>query len=249
MKPDFTGELRRRMEEAVLLPADHAEYSAVLEAIAQAGDWAAQDWAALHGENELLRARLQAVHPPEGLEARLLAIPTVGAPRSLRMGVPAVLAAAVIVILAVAAAWLPRLSAPAADPAIALVAHRMVEDHLSDPHLTIETSDPAAAAAALESTAPFEFRVVPPAAGAALIGARICSFPEGPLILTRWRRDDHQVSVYQIRLADFGVPPNLPPREIVPAGTSGAAATCRVTLWTDDRFIHAVVRDAGDGGS
>lgn len=231
------------MDEACLLPSDAVDDPTrqLLDEIAAAGDWAVQHWAELHRENERLRVMLRDVSPPEGIESRLLAIPMTSRMRRHALRRPLGLAAAILMLLAVGAIVMTWRGAPTTTEStiahvVALVAH----DHDSRPKLVVETSDPIEAARSLEAKAPFDIRLVGAPAGAELVGARVCSFPEGPLVYSRWRDRDKELSLYQILLSDFDLPPDLPPQEF---RSSEAGGRCRIRLWSDNQFAYAVVRD------
>lgn len=241
------------MEEASLLSAappnavDDAARGQLLDDIAAAGDWALQEWAELHRENERLRVMLRDVSPPEGLESRLFAIPTTSRMRRHALRRPLGLAAAILLLLTVGAVVMKWQGAPPGgtrtDSTIAHVVALVAHDHELRPTLVVETSDPLEAARALETKAPFDVRLVGAPIGAELLGARVCSFPEGPLVYSRWRDvvgQDDELSLYQIRLSDFDLPPDLPPQEIR-SGESGGR--CRIRLWSDGQFAYAIVRD------
>ncbi len=247
MKGDFAGDLRRRMEEVCLLPTDATDEPArkqLLDEIAAAGDWAMQEWAELHRENERLRVMLRDVSPPEGFESRLLAIAATSRTRRHALHRPLGLAAAILMLLTAGVIVMTWRGAPSAtESTVAHVVALVARDHDSRPKLVVETSDPIEATRSLESKAPFDIRLVGAPAGAELVGARVCSFPEGPLVYSRWRDvggEDEELSLYQIRLSDFGLPPDLPPQEL---RSSEAGGRCRIRLWSDNQFAYAVVRD------
>lgn len=249
MKGDFTGDLRRRMEEACLLPAIKSDplgdptHRRLLDDIASAGDWATAEWAELHRENERLRVMLRDVPTPEGLESRLLDIPATArmASRSFRGWLG--LAAAVFLLVGLGAVVMQWRSVSITNNSIAHVAALVAHDHESHPELVVETSDPVEAIRSLQPQAPFDIRLAGAPAGAELVGARICTFAEGPLVYSRWRGQDGEFSLYQIRLADFDLPQDLPER-VVQSGSGQDAGRCHIRVWTDNQFAYAIVHDA-----
>ena len=250
MKIDFDGELRRRMEDACLLPSDHPIQREVRDEIADAGDREQQEWLELQRVNEELRLELHDVTPPNGLERRLMGIPLSSAlhPRLLRVPRGAISAVLVIsAVLAVMMIW-PRGSST--DGSIARLASLVAQDHSARPELTVLADELQRAVERLQPIAPFEIRLKVVPVAATLIGGRICHFVEGPLILTRWQASDHELSMYQLRLADFGIPPNLPQREINSSADHEKKIHCLVRLWSDEQFAYAIVTDvtvSGDG--
>ena len=243
MKGDFDGELRRRMEDACLLPTDHPLQREVRDEITAAGDWTQQDWLELQRENEELRLALHDVTSPTGLEQRLIDIPSTSTRHPRLFRVPLGVSAAILMIIAVLAVVMIWPRGSSTDGSIAHVASLVAKDHSSRPELTVLSDEPQQAVDRLQPSAPFEIRLNAIPDAATLIGGRICNFDEGPLILTRWQTSDHEFSMYQLRLADFGIPPNLPQREIIsPAGHENKRH-CRVRLWSDDQFAYAIVSD------
>lgn len=246
MKGDFTGELRRRMDEVCLLGPEHPDHQEVLTEVAKAGDWAKQEWLNLHQENEHLRIALCEVALPGGLDPRLMEIPATlkqcANPFRLRQSLVAAIAAMLMIagLIAVILNW-PD-AAPVED-SMRHVASLVADDHSSHPELTFKASDPSRITAMLEPNAPFPVRLGIPLKGANLVGGRICKFKEGPLVLTRWQTGGQEISMYQLRCADFGLPPNQPQRELNPTFADERPVSCRVTLWTDDQFAYAMVAD------
>lgn len=244
MKGDFDGELMRRMEEASLLPSDHPKRREVREEVASVGGWAEKEWLRLQAEPERLRGLLLDVTAPAGLEQRLLDIPSNMARRLQRLRWPFGAAAALLVIAAVVVVMSVQPVGDSTDQSLVRIATLVAADHMERPELTIAGDDRQRLVSALQARAPFEVRLPSPTANGSLLGGRICRFDEGPLVLTRWRRGDHDISMYQIRLTDFGLPPNLSRHEIEPPDQGSAAGLCRVQLWSDDRFVYATVTDA-----
>lgn len=244
MKGDFDGELMRRMEEVSLLSSDHPKRQEVREAVASAGGWAEKEWLRLQAEPERLRGLLLDVTAPAGLEQRLLDIPSNMNRRLRRLRWPFGAAAALLMVAAVVAVMSVRPFGDSADRALVRIASLVAADHMKRPELTVAAADEQRLVAALQARAPFKVRVPTAVANGSPVGGRICRFDEGPLVLTRWRRGDHEISMYQIRLADFGLPPNLPRQEIDPPDQGSVAGLCRVRLWSDDQFAYATVADA-----
>ncbi len=250
MKGDFSGELGRRMEEASLLPPDHPDHVRLISTIAATGDLAKRRWLDLHRENEQFRLALPEVALPVGLEQRLLEIPSAREQSTRRFHLPfrrvAATAASLAIVGTIAVAVIWSRASPLAR-SVEHVALLVAADHSSRPQLTVEVSEPAQAVAMLQPQAPFTIRMAPPRGKAELIGARLCRFNEGPLVLTRWRANGLEISIYQFRRADFGLPANLPEREMIPTLSDGKRSGCCVRLWTDDQYAYAIVQDVLPG--
>ena len=251
MKGDFDGELRRRMHDATMLPPSHPIQQEVRRDIAAAGDWAQEEWLELQRESEEGRLALHAVTLPAGFEQRLLDIPNTSVQRHRRRRFPFPAVAAVLMIAAVSAVVVTWLHLQSAERSITRVVSLVAIDHSSRPELMVLADETRHIVERMQPSAPVEIRLTAAPIAATLIGGRICSFDEGPLILTRWHTAEHEISLYQLRLADFGLAPNLPQREIdAPAGDEDTRH-CRVRLWSDDHFAYAIVTDApaSDNGS
>ena len=244
MKGDFDGELRRRMHDATMLPPDRPIQQRVRRDIADAGNWAHEEWLELQQESAEVRLALHAVALPTGLEQRLLDIPMTSAQRHRRRRVPFAAVAAVLMIVAVSALVVSWSHESSTNRSITRVASLMAIDHASRPELTILADETWGIVEQMQPIAPFEIRLAAAPIGATLIGGRICRFDAGPLILTRWHTAERELSLYQLRLADFGLAPNIPRREIDTFAGDEDKGHCRVRLWSDDHFAYAIVSDA-----
>ena len=243
MKGDFDGELRRRMHDATMLPPDHPIQQQVRRDVTDAGDWAQEEWLELQRESEEVRLALRAVTLPAGLEQRLLDIPNTSVQRHRRRRFPFAAVAAVLIIVAVWATVVSWPHAQSTERFITRVASLVAIDHSSRPELTVLVDDTRGIMEQMQPIAPFEIRLTAAPIAATLIGGRICRFDEGPLMLTRWRAGGRELSLYQLRLADFGLAPNLPRREIDAPTGERDTRHCRVRLWSDDHFAYAIVSD------
>lgn len=237
------------MRDATMLPPDHPIQEQVRRDITEAGDWAREEWLELQRESEDVRLTLLTVTQPTGLEQRLLDIPMTSAQR--RRRVPFVAVAAVLLIVAVSAVVMNWPLVQSSEQSITRVASLLAIDHSSRPELTVLADEEQGVVEKMQPIAPFEIRLTAAPAAATLIGGRICRFDEGRLILTRWITDGHELSLYQFRLADFGLAPHLPKREIDALSGDENKGHCRVRLWSDDQFAYAIVSDAPapDNGS
>lgn len=244
MKGDFDGELRRRMHDATMLPPSHPIQQEVRRDIAAAGDWAQEEWLELQREGEEVRLALHAVTLPTGLEQRLLDIPMTSAQRHRRHRFPFAAVAAVLMIIAVSALVVSWPHESSTNRSITRVASLMAIDHASRPELTVFADETWGIVEQMQPIAPFEIRLAAAPIGATLIGGRICRFAAGPLVLTRWHTAEHELSLYQFRLADFGLARNIPQQEIDAPISKGDKGHCRVRLWSDDQFAYAIVSDA-----
>ena len=79
-----------------------------------------------------------------------------------------------------------------------------------------------------------------------LLGGRVCSFGSRPIVYTRWRKDNRDHSLYQVRLADFGLPVNMLPTTVTTPPTPGHPIGHRVVIWAQEAFAYALVCDGGD---
>jgi len=188
---DRPREYDRELEEAVLLPEGDSTREEARRSIESQGEEGARRWAELLDEHERLRTALRATSIPPGLERRLLDIPRRRGPERPQVKRVWSAAAAATIVVALTAAlllFLPRSTDPdaAAERLAALATH----DHLSQPELVVTTRDRAEFTAALGARAPFSVRIPAEMGGASLIGGRLCTFGESPIIYSRWRGSD-----------------------------------------------------------
>ncbi len=243
-------DLLAALEDAVLLPDDDPRRREVLQRLDDADPRTQLAWTDRLRQSERLRLALRHVEPREGLEQRLLRIPdTVRRPwwgwRPTSWRRAAVLAAAVITIAAIVT--LLRTSTPGtiADAARRLAA-LAIDDHAGRPVLSVASADPREVETRLTTTAPFAVRVPALDDPYTLLGGRVCSFGSRPIVYTRWRKDNRDHSLYQVRLTDFGLPDDLLPTTVTTPPTPGHPIGHRVVIWAQEAFAYALVCDGAD---
>jgi len=235
----------RRMEEAALLPEDHPIRREVVDSLDKATPHHRDAWSALLAESEDLRLRLRDVDVPQGLAERVRGI--MDSPRTIRPGRRlrwCLVAAATLLAASAGLLLLPAEGPASADGPLFELARLAAADHAADPQMTVRSGNIGALAAGLDTKLPFNAEVPLPASGAELLGGRVCSFGDRPLLYTCWRiaGHDQDVALYKVRRRDFGLDAHLPPRELVlPAGAAGDTP-CRTGIWTDERFGYVLVR-------
>ncbi len=243
-------DLLAAMEDAVLLPEDDPRRREILQRLDDADPDIQLAWADRLRESERLRLALRHVEPRSGLEERLLRIPaTVRRPwwgwRPSGWRTAAVLAAALVTTASIIG--LLRTSSPGtiADAASRLAA-LAIEDHAGHPVLTVTAAGPREVEAGLTTSAQFGVRVPALDDPYTLVGGRVCSFGSRPIVYTRWRKENHDHSLYQVRLADFGLPEDLLPTTVTTPPTPGNPIGHRVVIWAEEAFAYALVCDGGD---
>lgn len=238
------------MEDAVLLPDDDPLRREILQRLDDADQEIQLAWADRLRESERLRLALRHVEPPGGLEQRLMRIPaTVRRPwwglRPTGWRSAAVLAGAVITIATIVALLRTSTHGTIADAASRLAA-LAIDDHAGRPVLTVVAAGPREVESRLMTSAPFTVRIPALDEPYTLLGGRVCSFGTRPIIYTRWRKDYHDHSLYQVRLTDFGLPDDLLPTTVTTPPTPGHPIGHRVVIWAEEAFAYALVCDGGD---
>lgn len=239
-------QLRRDMDEAVLLPEDHPTRKQVMQRVQQAGDWAEEHWVELVTMNERMRLDLPQVTPPTGLTERLLTITATTQTRrhsSVKRRVVAGAFAAILVIGLAVWQW-PAGPGDGATAAQA-VAQLAAADHLQEPVMTVRSSNPDEVEAALDAATALAVRMPDLGNDYQIEGGRICKFDKHPVVYTCWRRDGRMHSLYQFKPEAFGMrrgfnrtqtiiqsSPDLPAQrvEIWSDGPSGYALVCEETI-------------------
>ncbi|MCH7797997.1 MAG: hypothetical protein IID28_06070 [Planctomycetes bacterium] len=245
-----TTDLLAAMDDAVLLPEDDPRRLEILQQLDDADRRTQLAWADRLRESERLRLALRHVEVPGGLEQRLLGIPaSVRRPwwkwRLTGWRSAAALAAAVITTAAFVTLLRTSATGTIADAASRLAA-LAIDDHAGRPVLSVASADPREVEARLTTTAPFAVRVPALDDPYTLLGGRVCSFGSRPIVYTRWRKDNRDHSLYQVRLADFGLPGNLLPTTVTTPPTPGHPIGHRVVIWAQEAFAYALVCDGGD---
>lgn len=244
------ADLLAAMDDAVLLPDDDPRRREVLQQLDDADAGIQLAWADRLRENERLRLALRHVDVPEGLEQRLSGIPaTVRRPwwgwHPTGWRSAALFAAAVITTVAMVTLSRTSTTGTIADAASRLAA-LAIDDHAGRPALTVATGDPREVEKRLTSSAGFMVRIPALDEPYTLLGGRVCSFGSRPIVYTRWRKDDHDHSLYQVRLTDFGLPDDLLPTTVTTPPTPGHPIGHRVVIWAQEAFAYALVCDGGD---
>jgi len=244
MAPKHDDE-RRILEDTALLPEDDPRRLAFVRSLDLATDQQRNAWIALLAENEELRLRLRAGDVPAGLSERVRSIREGDRPGRRRLSgfKIASFAAAVALTASLLASILVHLSGPSpSKAAIHELATLAAHDHASRPELTIKTASLKTLAQGLGDEAPFDLHVAPPLSGAVLVGGRVCSFGDRPLLYTCWHVGGDDVAVYQVGAEGFGLPSHSSPTLVTLTGGSKDSIANQVKVWADDGFAYAMVR-------
>jgi len=248
-------DLRRRMEEASVLPPDHPCRLAVCEAVCEAGEDAERLWMQLLCEDEQMRLALRRVETPAGLHERCRAICDAAADRPGVIGrlfrstpVRGGLGMAAGMLLALAV-WVTFQSMnPAGDAeaqAHAATQHLMqltARTHHRAPDLQIRSGDRTAVEQALHDS-PLPYPVSLPNLGAAyeLIGGSAMMLDGKPVIYTRWRRGGEEYSLYQYCPIQFQMDRTMPFHHFKDAKVAGEERSLRVMTWSASHCAYAMV--------
>jgi len=234
---------RRALEEAALLPEEDARRREVVDELEETGE-DRQAWCDILAENEDLGLRLRGVEAPAGLLGRVRAVRGSIVPegrRRLSLMTGALMAATIL--LAVTVGLLVLRSGAPADSATYELATLAAMDHAARPEMTIKTEDLDVLAVALDEELPFDFNITRPEPGAVLIGGRLCTFGDRPLVYTCWRIDGKEVAMYQVRRSEFGLAAGQSRREMDIPAEGSRESRCWTCVWTDAQFAYVLVRD------
>jgi len=234
---------RRALEEAALLPEDDSRRREVVDALEDTGA-DRQAWCDILAENEDLRLRLRSVEAPAGLLERVRSIrgPIEPASHRRRALLGSIVVAATILLVVTVGLLVLRSDVPA-DSATYELATLAAMDHAARPEMTIKTDDLATLAEALDDQLPFDFSITRPEPGAVLIGGRLCTFGDRPLVYTCWRIDGKEVAMYQVRRSEFGLVAGESRREMDIPAEGSRESRCWTCVWTDAQFAYVLVRD------
>lgn len=236
------------MGEAASLPPDDPKRQEMQAEVSRLGPWAEAEWLALLEEGERWRLELSRVDVPEGLEERLLRIPSeahahpfAGIVRSGRM---AWIGLAAAVLLAVGAWSLFGKDGPEPRPlpldSLALLA---MNDHLDSHTLDVASADPKAVESGLHDRIPFPIRWPDLGSEIKLEGGRRCTLGSHPVCFTTWRKDGVRFTLLQIRRTDFALPKDLAPVAVTPKGAAAGKRPLEVLIWTEGEVGWALVAD------
>ncbi|MCI0434597.1 MAG: hypothetical protein L0271_13300 [Gemmatimonadetes bacterium] len=236
---------RRALEEAALLPEADPRRREVVRTLDAVTDKQREEWCVSLAENEDLRLRLRGVEVPSGLLARVRSVRDGIVPARRRRATPLAgfLVAAAVLLVAVSVFVVRSRGKGSADLLIHELATLAAMDHAARPELTIKTDDPDTLEAALRGDAPFGLNIASPEPGAVLVGGRVCSFGDRPLVYTCWVDAGDDVALYQVRRSEFGLGARWAPRDVDIPARGSPPSRCRVRVWTDAEFAYVVVHD------
>jgi len=154
----------------------------------------------------------------------------------------AAVSVAVAVLLAVSVwasgLWLGR--APAPNQA-ALLAPKIVQDHLSRPELVVQSENTQQLVQQLGGETELPIHIPHLGDGYELVGGRICELKNQQVVYTRWQRDGRPQSLYQFEAADIALDDSgAPLRVSVPAATSDTQSH-EVVFWPGHNCVYALV--------
>lgn len=232
--------------EAATLPADDLRRLDVEAKVKERGGQALAHWEALLAEDEAWRGALRDVDVPAGLEQRLRAIPAQNGPRVRGASLPTrrrlLWAAAAVVVLGLGTFLVAR-AMGGADARIQEVALLALNDHLDTHTQDVVTDDVRELERDLQDHIPFPVHVPALGAGIELVGGRRCTLGSHTVAFTAWRGSAGRLSMVQMRRADFGLPADMTPRVVRPAGDAAQAQPLDVLFFGNDQYVWVVVAD------
>lgn len=233
--------LRQAMAEAALLPPEDAIRRSIEEDVARTGKWAQEEWLALLREDEELRLAVRQVPVPPGLEAQLLLIPdSTTLPRMKRSRLMRYVAAlAAVVLLGIWGAS----SLETVETRLDRLAALALADHAGEHPLAIVASDPGQVGKELTRNLGFPISVPSLGAGYRLQGGRPCKLGGRRVGLTVWNTGRGKGSLFQFKLADFGLSRLMGRCVLRPPGST----ECRVVIWPEGPMGLALVEEGPAG--
>lgn len=245
----------RSLEEAALLPEGDPRRRVTIDGLGTDGaprEHLTRAWLDILTENEALALRLRNVEVPTGVLERICAAPRApraasrALPRGWPSGVVGGMAVAAIVLVVVVWMVVPWGQRGTLRPSAEL-ATLAAMDHAARPEMTILTDDLDALALALGDRVPYELGITSPGPGAVLVGGRVCTFGDRPLVYTCWHMDGRRVAVYQVRRGEFGLAAHQPPSTMDVPARGSRESQCRASVWTDAEFGYVLVHDRAAG--
>ena len=223
----------RSMGEVAALSPEESLRREIERDVKRHGSWAQEEWRALLREGECLREQLRAVSVPDDLQQRLLEIPDAGLPKrwSPRRRWPMAAGLAAAVALSVTGFLVVRNAIQSSRlQTLALLA---INNHLNDPHVSVETRDAIELGRALSEELPFEVVVPALGEGFELSGGRKCKLGTHPVAYSLWDSPGGRFSLFQCRPQDFGLPARIR-RKVIRANPPAVKGELRsVLLWAD----------------
>ena len=240
------NEARRLLEEVAVLSKDDARRRELVRELDGMPDSLRAEWYDILEENEDLRLRLRQVDIPSGLIDRVRAVREGSRGTRRRRVTPltgALVTAAVIFSTVAGLLFVQSVRSESTDRKIHDLAVLAAMDHTARPELSVKTHDSDSLQAGLSGDAPFTLNVSSPEPGAVLVGGRVCSFGDRPLMYTCWRDGDEDVAVYQVRRSEFALRAGIPATEVDIPEHGSPISRCRVRIWSDADFAYVVVHD------
>ncbi|MEX2670730.1 MAG: hypothetical protein WD294_01330 [Phycisphaeraceae bacterium] len=239
--------LIRRMEEAVLLPAEDAERQQLYREILEAGDWAREHWLELVQHDERMRLELLDVEPPSGMADRLRALAEAGPEASLpkRTDGPILsrrrwlgMAASVAALASAGSVLWFSESRGSLDARFHQLGEAVHAHHALPHPVSFASSDPEQVAAHFAGSFAWDVRMPTMGRGYALDGAKVCELAGEPVLCTQWRDGQQQrYTVFQFCAPDHNLPPTFDRRTVEAAGRH------IVTFWTEAHCAYVMTSD------
>ncbi|MEX2219732.1 MAG: hypothetical protein WD749_13345 [Phycisphaerales bacterium] len=233
----------RALEETALLPEDDPRRRELADRLEGATSERRDAWCAILAENEDLRLRLRGVEVPPGLPERVRRGCDGATARRRAFPLRRAAVAAAVLLVAVLAVLVVRSGRGPTASATYQLATLAAMDHAARPEMTVKTDDLDTLAEALGDGLPFDFNITRPEPAAILLGGRLCSFGDRPLVYTCWRIGAKEVALYQVRRTEFGLAARQSRREMDIPAHGSRESRCWTCVWTDAEFAYVMVRD------
>jgi hypothetical protein len=235
--------LRRRMEEAAILPSDDPQRQKLVFEIAGAGGPLEREWLDLLKSDERLRLELARVPVPAGLEERLLAIPANATRPSFWSMHRVRWLTGIAAVIALLAGLIVGAQRYQHSRAMSRLAALFVTSHESRPELAVVSADWNTVAAQLKDAVPFIIDRPTLEPNLRLIGAATTTLDGNKVFYTRWTSGGRTYSLYQFCASDFGLLQGELRRQTFRSQFSRPGAVCKAVIWSERYCDYALVYD------
>lgn len=236
------------MGEVASLPPEDPLRQQIEADIAHEGEWAEKEWMELLTQDEHFRIALRRVDAPHNLEKLLLTIPE----RKAYLEKKALLkrwqlvTAAVFVFGLIIAFVAYSIFKQDDESKLQSIVTLAINDHINDRHLEVATSNANEFIQKLSKHIPFE--IVMPDIGKEfqLAGGRPCKLGLHPIVYSLWKSPQGEYSLFQIKLADFGLADFSDNRLVRPKTSALENCPCEVLFWCQGKYGFILVADHGE---
>ena len=234
-------QLRKAMGEAASLPPEDIIRRNVEASISSAGQWAEKEWLEILSQDEHFRIALRKFEVPSGLKQKLLAIPDQKFPkpkvsRQLSLKYLAYAVAAALIAATVAVIIFSQ-----KEPDLNQIAMLAINDHINNRNLKIVTNDPEDFKNKITGLVPFEVNTPDFGGNLKLSGGRPCKLGSHPIVYSLWNKANGEFSLFQFRLADFGLSNMAESKIVKPQSQATKNEKSECLIWSKGSFGYILI--------